>query len=42
MRNYVAVVFNDKGKAYEGLHALWEFDDYGTGHHRTRRCGGPS
>jgi uncharacterized membrane protein len=27
MRNYVAVVFNDRSKAYEGLHALWQLDD---------------
>src|SRR5258705_948481 len=27
MRNYVAVVFDDTGKAYEGLHALWQLDD---------------
>ncbi|HWN98409.1 MAG TPA: hypothetical protein VNS63_03980 [Blastocatellia bacterium] len=27
MRNYVAVVFNDTSKAYEGLHALWQLDD---------------
>jgi uncharacterized membrane protein len=27
MRNYVAVVFDDKSKAYEGLHALWQLDD---------------
>ena len=26
MRNYVAIVFNDSGKAYEGLHALWQLD----------------
>src|SRR5258707_14209838 len=26
MRNYVAVVFDDTGKAYEGLHALWQLD----------------
>lgn len=26
MRNYIAVVFNDRGKAYEGLHALWDLD----------------
>jgi uncharacterized membrane protein len=26
MRNYIAVVFNDQRKAYEGLHALWELD----------------
>src|SRR6266404_5613434 len=29
MRNYVAVVFNDTTKAYEGLHALWQMDDEG-------------
>ena len=29
MRNYIAVVFNDTGKAYEGLHALWQLDDAG-------------
>src|SRR5271168_2586872 len=27
MHNYVAVVFNDTGKAYEGLHALWQLDN---------------
>ena len=27
MRNYIAVVFNDTRKAYEGLHALWQLDD---------------
>ena len=27
MRNYVAVVFNDTSKAYEGLHELWELDN---------------
>jgi uncharacterized membrane protein len=26
MRNYVAVVFDDTSKAYEGLHALWQLD----------------
>jgi len=26
MRNYIAVVFDDNSKAYEGLHALWELD----------------
>lgn len=26
MRNYIAVVFNDKSKAYDALHALWELD----------------
>jgi uncharacterized membrane protein len=29
MRNYIAVVFNDTTKAYEGLHALWQLDDEG-------------
>jgi uncharacterized membrane protein len=27
MHNYVAVVFDDRSKAYEGLHALWLLDD---------------
>jgi uncharacterized membrane protein len=27
MRNYVAVVFENKSKAYEGLHALWQLDN---------------
>src|SRR5262244_880439 len=27
MRNYVAVVFDDENKAYDGLHAIWELDD---------------
>ena len=27
MHNYVAVVFDDTSKAYEGLHALWQLDD---------------
>src|SRR5258707_13132812 len=27
MRNYIAVVFDDTSKAYEGLHALWQLDD---------------
>jgi len=27
MHNYIAVVFNSRGKAYEGLHALWRLDD---------------
>ncbi|HLN09005.1 MAG TPA: hypothetical protein VK281_08605, partial [Xanthobacteraceae bacterium] len=27
MRNYVAVVFDDARKAYQGLHALWQLDD---------------
>ncbi|HUL94065.1 MAG TPA: hypothetical protein VLV56_17145 [Burkholderiales bacterium] len=26
MHNYIAVVFNDTSRAYEGLHALWELD----------------
>src|SRR5215468_10347329 len=26
MRNYIAVVFNDTTKAYDGLHALWQLD----------------
>src|SRR5215468_3550234 len=29
MRNYIAVVFNDTTKAYDGLHALWQLDDEG-------------
>lgn len=29
MRNYVAVVFDDTSKAYEGLHAMWQLDDEG-------------
>jgi uncharacterized membrane protein len=29
MRNFVTVVFDDKRKAYKGLHALWELDDVG-------------
>ena len=29
MRNYVAVVFDDTSKAYEGLHALWQLDGEG-------------
>src|SRR5258707_13621026 len=29
MRNYIAVVFEDTSKAYEGLHALWQLDDEG-------------
>ena len=29
MRNYVAVVFDDTSKAYEGLHALWQLDSAG-------------
>jgi uncharacterized membrane protein len=27
MRNYIAVVFDDTTKAYEGLHALWQLDN---------------
>jgi uncharacterized membrane protein len=27
MRNFVAVVFDDTSKAYEGLHAFWQLDD---------------
>jgi hypothetical protein len=27
MRNFVAIVFDDARKAYEGLHALWQLDD---------------
>ena len=26
MRNYISVVFNQRRKAYEGLHALWQLD----------------
>jgi uncharacterized membrane protein len=29
MRDYVAVVFDNPRKAYEGLHALWELDGAG-------------
>jgi len=29
MRNYIAVIFNDTGKAYGGLHALWQLDSEG-------------
>ena len=29
MRNYIAVVFDDSGKAYEGLHELWQLDSAG-------------
>jgi uncharacterized membrane protein len=29
MRNYIAVVFDDTSKAYDGLHALWQMDDEG-------------
>jgi uncharacterized membrane protein len=27
MHNYIAVVFDNTSKAYEGLHALWQLDD---------------
>ena len=29
MRNYIAVVFREKSKAYEGLHELWQLDSAG-------------
>lgn len=29
MHNYIAVVFDHEGKAYEGLHALWQMDNAG-------------
>ena len=29
MHNYIAVVFDDTNKAYEGLHALWQLDSEG-------------
>src|SRR5258707_1018615 len=29
MRNYIAIVFDDTSKAYEGLHALWQLDNEG-------------
>ncbi len=29
MHNYIAVIFNSTGKAYEGLHALWQLDGEG-------------
>jgi uncharacterized membrane protein len=29
MRNYIAVVFDDMSKAYEGLHTLWQLDSAG-------------
>ena len=29
MRNYMAVVFDDTGGAYKGLHALWQLDAEG-------------
>jgi hypothetical protein len=28
MRNFVAVVFDDTGNAYEGLHALWQLEPW--------------
>jgi uncharacterized membrane protein len=29
MHNYIAVVFDDSGTAYRGLHALWQLDGVG-------------
>jgi uncharacterized membrane protein len=29
MRNFVTVIFDDTGKAYKGLHTLWELDEAG-------------
>jgi len=29
MRNYIAVIFDGTGKAYRGLHALWQLDTEG-------------
>jgi uncharacterized membrane protein len=29
MRNFVTVVFDDRGRTYRGLHALWQLDDAG-------------
>lgn len=29
MDNYIAIVFDDDTKAYDGLHALWKLDDSG-------------
>jgi uncharacterized membrane protein len=29
MRNYIAVIFDDTGQAYKGLHALWQLDNDG-------------
>ena len=29
MRNYIAVIFDDTSKAYDGLHALWQLDNAG-------------
>src|SRR5271167_1980778 len=29
MHNYIAVIFNDTGKAYKALHALWQMDGEG-------------
>ena len=27
MRNFVAIVFDQKEKAYKGLHELWQLDE---------------
>jgi hypothetical protein len=29
MRNFIAVVFGDMSRAYEGLHGLWQLDSAG-------------
>ena len=29
MHNYIAVIFNDAGKTYQALHALWQLDGEG-------------
>ncbi len=29
MHNYIALIFNDTGKAYKALHALWQMDGQG-------------
>src|SRR5258707_10836209 len=29
MHNYIALIFNDTGKAYKALHALWQMDGEG-------------
>ena len=29
MRNFVTIAFDDKGRAYKGLHALWQLDQAG-------------
>ena len=29
MHNYIAMIFNDTGKAYKALHALWQLDGEG-------------